>query len=184
MYSTTKSVGERNDCTDLVVTVEFTPGGKGYSYFATHPGDGLTIKPGVSATVFVSGEQKSVKVTSVRASTDNDWLKRVFKIAHRPAFKRTPGECQERVYYNAPPTTQEPDTMNIKITNKTFVNGTDVKDLSDDQIVVLLRGVQFQIDTLNSVKPLPLRFAKKIQELEDGRRDLIALLDGIEPKEA
>ena len=176
MRSTTEQVGERNSHTDLVVTVGFAGTTKGYDYFASHE-YGFTIEPGSRAQVIVRGAQENVAIRSVRASTACDRLKRVALIQRTRADKEPKQTFTKYVHVSTP---QEPKTMNIKITNKAFVNGHDIKDFTDEAILTLLHGVDEEIATLSKLDPIPKRFQKKIDEIKAGKQALLDLLDRVD----
>lgn len=149
-----------------VVTVRFPGSTKGYSYFSPR-----SFEPDDTLVVIVMGERKRVQVTSVRTSDPGDRLKTIygtFKIrSDMPDTPRTPATTTE-------------NAMNIKITNKTYVNGTDIKELNDGEILQMLRDADKQIATLSELTPVPKRFQKKIDELKAGKEALLNLLDEVD----
>lgn len=165
MYSTYHNAGARANANDLVVTVQFQGTLKGYEYFANSGIKG--IEPGDIMTVFVHQQKKQVIVRYVRASNEYDRLKRVV--------------CRERrangIAEPTNTTKTETTAMSIKITNQTLVNGRELSEYSDGELLRLLRETRKQIDELKELDPIPKKFQKKIDELEQGRNALIALLD-------
>ena len=74
----------------------------------------------------------------------------------------------------------ENTTMNIEITNATFINGTNVKDLTDSQLMGMMQQLDKDIAQLKAMEPLPKRFAKRLEKLEASKKALFELLDSAE----
>lgn len=75
---------------------------------------------------------------------------------------------------------QENSTMNIEITNATFINGTNVKDYTDSQLMGMMQQLDKDIAQLKAMEPLPKRFAKRLEKLEASKKALFELLDSAE----
>lgn len=74
----------------------------------------------------------------------------------------------------------ENTTMNIEITNATFINGTNVKDYTDSQLMGMMQQLDKDIAQLKAMEPLPKRFAKRLEKLEASKKALFELLDSAE----
>lgn len=75
---------------------------------------------------------------------------------------------------------KENSTMNIEITNATFINGTNVKDYTDSQLMGMMQQLDKDIAQLKAMEPLPKRFAKRLEKLEASKQALFELLDSQE----
>jgi len=75
---------------------------------------------------------------------------------------------------------KEHSTMNIEITNATFINGTNVKDFTDSQLMGMMQQLDKDIAQLKAMEPLPKRFAKRLEKLETSKQALFELLDSAE----
>lgn len=75
---------------------------------------------------------------------------------------------------------KENSTMNIEITNVTFINGTDVKNYTDSQLMDMMQKLDKDIAQLKAMEPLPKRFAKRLEKLEASKKALFDLLDSAE----
>lgn len=75
---------------------------------------------------------------------------------------------------------KENSTMNIEITNATFINGTDVKNYTDSQLMGMMQQLDKDIAQLKAMEPLPKRFAKRLEKLEASKQALFELLDSAE----
>lgn len=75
---------------------------------------------------------------------------------------------------------KENSTMNIEITNATFINGTNVKDFTDSQLMGMMQQLDKDIAQLKAMEPLPKRFAKRLEKLEASKQALFELLDSAE----
>lgn len=75
---------------------------------------------------------------------------------------------------------KENSTMNIEITNATFINGTNVKDYTDSQLMGMMQQLDKDIAQLKAMEPLPKRFAKRLEKLEASKQALFELLDSAE----
>jgi hypothetical protein len=69
------------------------------------------------------------------------------------------------------------DQPMIKIEHKTYVNGTDVANLSTDAIVCIINESENTIDRLNSLRAKPKAVQTKITQLQEGIDALVKLLD-------
>ena len=61
-----------------------------------------------------------------------------------------------------------------------YVNGVDVRKLSDDQLVTIIAQREFEIGKLNSTQKVPARLKKRIAELQAELDALVAFLDGLD----
>lgn len=75
---------------------------------------------------------------------------------------------------------KENNTMNIEITNATFINGINVKDYTDSQLMGMMQQLDKDIAQLKAMEPLPKRFAKRLEKLETSKKALFELLDSAE----
>lgn len=75
---------------------------------------------------------------------------------------------------------KENSTMNIEITNAAFINGTNVKDYTDSQLMGMMQQLDKDIAQLEAMEPLPKRFAKRLEKLEASKQALFELLDSQE----
>lgn len=75
---------------------------------------------------------------------------------------------------------KEHTTMNVDITNVTFINGTDVKNYTDSQLMGMMQQLDKDIAQLKTMEPLPKRFAKRLEKLEASKKALFELLDSLE----
>ena len=91
-------------------------------------------------------------------------------------FTRTPRTTD----VNRVEPTKENSTMNIEITNATFINGTNVKDYTDSQLMGMMQQLDKDIAQLKTMEPLPKRFAKRLEKLETSKQALFELLDSAE----
>jgi hypothetical protein len=69
------------------------------------------------------------------------------------------------------------DQPMIKIEHKTYVNGTDVANLSTDAIVCIISESEKTIDRLNALRAKPKAVQTKITQLQEGIDALVKLLD-------
>jgi hypothetical protein len=72
----------------------------------------------------------------------------------------------------------EPMSTNIKIETRTFVNGTDVRNYSDAQLIALIEQAEAEIKRLSSVVTTSSKISARIEELRAGALALARLLDG------
>lgn len=65
----------------------------------------------------------------------------------------------------------------IKVETKVFVNGTDIKILSDDTLFQMIQSTEKEIDKLLEIKTKPKKLVARIKELEDGLKTLVETMD-------
>lgn len=98
----------------------------------------------------------------------------------RPSAREFFDSNVQCVYYSKPHPDhqQETNAMNSpKIETITFVNGTDVNNMSDDQLIALVKDIDKNIAVLKELGELPKRLAKRMETLEADRKKLFELLD-------
>ena len=61
-----------------------------------------------------------------------------------------------------------------------YVNGVDVRKLSDDQLISIIAQREFEIGKLNSTKQVPARLKKRASELQTELDMLVAFLDSLD----
>lgn len=69
------------------------------------------------------------------------------------------------------------ETVMLKITHATYVNGTDVKTLSVDALVGLISTTEKEIEKLEALGSKPKKVLKKIDELKEGLAELVKIAD-------
>ncbi len=75
-----------------------------------------------------------------------------------------------------------PMSTDIKIEQRTFLNGIDVTAYTDSQLIQKIEQAEAEIKRLSSVKTSSLKIKARIAELEEGAAQLAALLDRDTPK--
>ena len=82
--------------------------------------------------------------------------------------------------FTQPPTKTKgaPMSTQIKIEQKTFLNGIDVKSFSDAQLIEKIEQAEAEIARLKNVKTQSTKIKARIAELETGATQLASLLDG------
>ncbi len=187
--------------TQHIVLVKFDGApNKAYSYYWAHPTkptvghQACVITPLNGPTnVTIVGTQ-AVTPLNVRKAKKYACLPKAYTgwkcVAYEQQLVASPK--MEHVFYDAPQTTsgitnstntlinaqQEASTMNSpKIETITFVNGNNVNNMSDDQLITLLRDIDANIATLKELGELPKRLAKRLEQLEADRKALFDLLD-------
>lgn len=71
--------------------------------------------------------------------------------------------------------------VSIKVETKTFVNGTDVKTLTTDQLYGYIATAENEIKKLEGLKNKPRKLQERIDELQNGIDKLIEAVDGPAP---
>lgn len=61
-----------------------------------------------------------------------------------------------------------------------YVNGVDVRKLSDDQLITIIRDREMEIAKLNSTGKKPARLQKRANELQAELDALVTFLDGLD----
>ena len=67
--------------------------------------------------------------------------------------------------------------MSIKIENKTFINGQDSKNISDDQIFDMIRGQEDAIKGLNQLDNKPQTLIDRVASMRKDVAALVAFVD-------
>lgn len=75
--------------------------------------------------------------------------------------------------------TQEPpmNATPIEITTKTFVNGQDIKAMSDAQVYELIASEEAKIKELEKIETKPKKLVAEIERRRAGIKDLVTYLD-------
>lgn len=120
------------------------------------------------------------KVTIYDPKTDTFVLRTVTWASGRPYENDvSPNKCYTATRAgSALSLKQGTKAMNpIKIEQRTYVNGTLAKDLSDDQIISFISEGEAAIKELSALETQSTKVAAKIEALKKGNTDLAALLD-------
>lgn len=67
--------------------------------------------------------------------------------------------------------------MNIKIESRTFVNGRDIKDYSDNQLFDLISEAEAEARRLEAIETKPAKLTARIEELKTGAKALADAVD-------
>lgn len=131
--------------------------------------DTVAIRIKTTDNIISAGEsplnQTAVK-REVMSALYDEMYSRAFGTSNIPRFNFTPNTQQETNAMNSP-----------KIETITFVNGTDVNNMSDDQLIALVKDIDKNIAVLKELGELPKRLAKRMETLEADRKKLFELLD-------
>lgn len=91
--------------------------------------------------------------------------------------------AEQHAYYNPKPadkadTIKPKDTaMTIKIESKTFFNGQDIANFTDDQLFGHISQAENEIKKLEAIETKPKKLEKKIADLKEGINALAAAID-------
>lgn len=80
-------------------------------------------------------------------------------------------------YFPPAPQGTPKETVMLKITHATYVNGTDVKTLSVDALVGLISTTEKEIEKLEALGSKPKKVLKKIEDLKEGLAELVKIAD-------
>lgn len=111
-----------------------------------------------------------------------------------PQPRQTPEEADDaltlaptrRIVVSHPNLQQKPKetimTANIKIEERTFINGVEAKAYNSEALLNLIRGAEERIRQLDSLGTKPARVEKEIATLQDEIKALVAYMDGQDKK--
>lgn len=107
----------------------------------------------------------------------NDKLVNVNKCAEipEPPHHLDRAIAEQNAYYNKP--TKQDTTMTIKIENKLFYNGVDIKMYSDDQLFSEIAKAEAEVERLEKIATKPKKLQAKIDELKEGIKALADAID-------
>ena len=71
-------------------------------------------------------------------------------------------------------------TAVIEITNKTLINGVDIKDFKDSEVYDLIAAQEAEIARLEAIKAKPKKLVAEIAKRQEGIAALVAHLDSKE----
>lgn len=191
---------------DYALLVEFTPGGKGYSYLASR-----YIAPGSKVYVAspVQPDPAEVTVLDCKKAGPLNRGKKILKHPNGVAARTYQEACDilsETKEPSSEPATADPDCINklttklyyskpttqntprsngmISIKTATYVNGVDVRKLSNNDIMTLIADANARIEQLEKTDPRPNRLNKEVEKLRDGVQQLVKLLDEIDAEDS
>lgn len=73
--------------------------------------------------------------------------------------------------------TKNEETKMIKIENKTYVNGTDVNNLNDDDMLNIIEAAELDVKALRKIKAKSTKKSAKIKTLQSQIDQLVVILD-------
>lgn len=76
-----------------------------------------------------------------------------------------------------PETTQENPMPSIEIKNVTFINNTDVTQMTDEQLIGTIKNIEQEIADLEAVKSKSVAIGKKVGQLNETLLKVVAILD-------
>lgn len=186
-YTTSYRAGRPRPGMQHAVTVEFTPGGKGYDYFVPS----RSVAPRIGSTVIVNtgdcgaARAKPVNVRYVRAVNPHDQLKTLFEVPTELARREESSSPRHPSSADEISDNQEECAMpNIVIENQTLVNGRQVESYSNAELYRLISDAEKEIELLESIKHKPARLTKEIDSKRSALKGLISMLDELDSKAA
>lgn len=96
---------------------------------------------------------------------------------HEMTKRKTGNNLRYKDLKNPTPASNEVKKMKISITNPILINGDDVDDLTDDQLLDYIREIQSAIDELSELNVESKRIAKLINEHVANLKILVTLFD-------